>query len=97
MASPLDWEPDTAREKRRKNGRCGAMAVDKLMGSLINAANDAAEPNKQDLAYRLDPTRKSTAGSTIFNAWNQPHLAALGELRQGFSWIKFLNQGIFWS
>jgi hypothetical protein len=29
-ASPLSWEPETAREKRRRKGRCGAMAADRL-------------------------------------------------------------------
>jgi len=30
-ASPLCCDPETAREKRRRNGRCGAIVSDKLM------------------------------------------------------------------
>ena len=30
-ASPLSCDPETAREKRRRNGRFGAMVADKLM------------------------------------------------------------------
>jgi hypothetical protein len=30
-ASPLSCDPETAREKRRRNGRCGAMVADRLM------------------------------------------------------------------
>src|SRR5690606_12581238 len=33
-ASPLSWEPDTALAKRRRYGRCGAIAVERLMWIL---------------------------------------------------------------
>src|SRR5207249_4499049 len=49
-ASPLDCEPETARAKRRRNGRCGAILVDNDMIGRLPQMTLHANAHAQQIA-----------------------------------------------
>ena len=64
-ASPLCCDPETAREKRRRNGRCGAIVADRLMmyrlpqmtyAWLVGKADEAHNAHQRE-AFRKSSTR----------------------------------------